>query len=59
MQIICMEKGFVKILKLNIWVKIMICILEVIHYFWLMFLENKFKIYKLDPAKFLSDSGLE
>ena len=24
-----------------------------------MFLENKFKIYKLDPAKFLSDSGLE
>ena len=32
----------------------MICILKVIHYFWLMFLT----IYQLDPAKFVSALGL-
>ena len=40
----------------------MICILKVIHYFWLMFLKALekmcLKIYQLDPAKFLSAPGL-
>ena len=40
----------------------MICMLKVIHYYWLMFLKNFRKrcleMYELDPAKFLSAPGL-
>ena len=40
----------------------MICILKVIHYFWLMFSKTSekkcLKIHHLDPVKFLSAPGL-
>ena len=44
-------------------VNIIICILNLIHYFWLMFLKTCFfkmclKIYHLDPVKLLSAPGL-
>ena len=55
-KIVCKDFG-----KKNL-VNIMICILKVIHYFWLMFskvLEKMcLKIYHLDPVKFLSHHEL-
>ena len=43
MQNACMRKKLVKTLKLERQVNIMIFILEVIHYFWLMFLKTSEK----------------
>ena len=40
----------------------MICILKVVHYFWLMFSKTGklyLKIYHFDPAKFHSAPGLD
>ena len=57
-----MQKESVKTLKWKIKVNAMICILRVIHYFWLMFSKTSekmcLKTYELDPVKFLSAPGL-
>ena len=57
-QIAIMQKEFVNILKQNILVNIMICILKVIYCYWLMFLKALEKmclvIYELNPAIFFS-----
>ena len=36
----------------------MICILKVVHYFWLMFSKTSGKMNHLDPVKFFSAPGL-
>ena len=50
MQITCIQKEFVKTLKLEVKVNIMIYILKVMHYFWLMFL----KILEKHVEKFIN-----
>ena len=51
-----------KDIETKTWENIMICILRVIHYFWLMFSKTSekmcLKTYELDPVKFLSVTGL-